>query len=330
MKYLLTFVLCGILFACGNELDLIEEGADIPIIYAFMSPVDTAQYFRVERAFADETISAVDLARDPSKLYYNNPRVALIHENSGEEYIFQEVDGAAEGYPREDGAFASVPNTLYKKLSSEMNLVEGDKYRLEVLREGSDTPVQATAILAETPDIKKPGEMGLLDLIPNNPFIVRWRGNNSLSLYDMHFIINIFEKDESVPGSSFEMRQLVWKVFQGKSVVPEVVNVEHEIDGSGFYSFLAGALEQDPKWKRNFSNVDVLLLGGGAELQNYRSVGLANLGITSSQDIPTYTNLSEGKGIFSSVTRTLREDVSLNPRTLDSLKMNPLTRNLGF
>jgi len=330
MKYIVAFFLCGILYACGNELDLIEDGKDIPIIYGLLSPVDTAQYFRVEKAFADEEISAVELAQDPSQLYYDNLRVALIHEQSGQEIIFDQVDGADEGYPREEGAFASVPNTLYKKLSSEINLVEGDDYRLEVLRTGIDTPVEANTVLVKTPMINRPGSMGLFDFIPNGSYTIQWRGNESLSLYDVYLEIKIFERDQSIPGSSFEERTLRWKAVEGRTVEPKVANVEETIAGIEFYSFLSGALEKDPKWSRRFRDIDIVLLGGGKELQSYRSVGLANLGITSSQDIPVFTNLSEGRGIFSSVTRTIKEDVSLNGRSLDSLKTNALTRDLGF
>ncbi len=330
MKYLLALVSCILLISCGNELDLIEEGNDIPVIYGLLSSIDTAQYIRVEKAFADELISAVDLAKDPSQLYYNNPRVALIHEASGAEYIFEEVDGTAEGYPRDEGAFASIPNTLYKKRSSEMNLVEGDTYRLEVLRDDIDTPVTASTVLTIAPRIVKPGLTGLLDLVPNSQTIIQWRGNETIALYDLALKIKFFEKDENIPGSLFQERQLMWNLTQGLVVVPDVANVEHAFDGISFYSFMAGQLEAGDNWRRNLSNVDIVLLGGGEEIQDYRSVGLANLGITSSQDIPTYTNLSEGKGIFSSVTRVIKEDVQLTSRSIDSLKTNIITRNLGF
>ncbi len=330
MKYLVAFIFCGIFFACANDLDLIEEGNDIPIVYGLLSAQDTAQYLRVEKAFADESISAVDLAMDPSNLYYENARVALIHEATGQEYIFEEVDGNAEGYQREEGIFANAPNTLYKKLSSEINLIEGDSYRLEVLKDDSDIPVTAQTLLVANSCIKKPGEMGLIDLRPNSTYTLQWRGNETLALFDIYFEINVLEKDNSVAGSAFQPRTYEWKVLEGFAVEPDVGNIEHQLDGINFYSFMSGALEKDPKWERVFRDINVIILGGGVELQDYRSVGLANLGITSSQDIPVFTNLSEGRGIFSSITRSEVLNVPLNGLSLDSLTTNALTRDLGF
>jgi len=330
MKYILGLLSCVILFSCNNELDLIEEGQDIPIVYGLMSAKDTASYFRVERAFADENISGVELAKDPSQLYYKDLRVVLVHTSSGTEYIHEEVDGADEGYPRDEGAFATVPNTLYKYRFGEMELIEGDRYRLEIDRGESSKIVSGTTQLAKTPKITSPGQTGLISLVPDGPTIVRWRGNETLAIYDLVIEINILEKDQTVAGSTFEPRTLTWNVIAGKIVEPKVTTLEHEFSGANFYSFLSGSLEHDSKWLRNFRDMNVIVFGGGVEMQEYKSVGEANLGITSSQDIPIYTNLSEGRGVFSSVTRVVKEGVMLTGKSIDSLRNNPLTRDLGF
>jgi hypothetical protein len=60
------------------------------------------------------------------------------------------------------------------------------------------------------------------------------------------------------------------------------------------------------------------------------NVTLANTGITSSGEIPTYTNMSEGLGIFDSVNKFRRNGIGIQTSTRDTLKMGYLTKNLNF
>ena len=73
MKKILIFAISALLFtACDNELELIEDWKDIPIVYAILDPADTAHYIRVEKAFVDNEISGFELAGNPDSIYYEN------------------------------------------------------------------------------------------------------------------------------------------------------------------------------------------------------------------------------------------------------------------
>ena len=61
MKFLAVFLMLITFFvACDNELNVIEPKQDIPVVYGFLNLADSAQYIRVERAFVDESTSALD------------------------------------------------------------------------------------------------------------------------------------------------------------------------------------------------------------------------------------------------------------------------------
>ena len=96
------------------------------------------------------------------------------------------------------------------------------------------------------------------------------------------------------------------------------------------FQYLSNRLENNPTIARKFLSFDVLVTGGGEALNDYISIGNANTGITSTQVIPTYTNLSEGYGIFSSKNSQFQEGYFLNSSTIDSLQTNPLTQSLNF
>jgi hypothetical protein len=83
--------------------------------------------------------------------------------------------------------------------------------------------------------------------------------------------------------------------------------------------------------RRIFKGIDLQVRAGGLELYEFQRVQLANTGITSAGgDIPQYTNLSEGVGIFSSSNRHIRTDLELHEASLDSLRTGSLTKHLNF
>ncbi|NNL93551.1 MAG: hypothetical protein HKO66_15020, partial [Saprospiraceae bacterium] len=86
MKYIFGLILAAAFISCDNELNVVEDFKDIPVVYGFISMSDTAQYIRVERAFIDETESALVLAQNPDSLYYLNASVTLINNDSGMAY----------------------------------------------------------------------------------------------------------------------------------------------------------------------------------------------------------------------------------------------------
>jgi len=331
------FLLLGTLFigmvtflSCDNTLDLIEERMDIPIVYGLLSTTDTAQYIRVERAFVDETISAIELAQDPDALYYENVDVSIIRLSNNETSILERVDGNEEGFPRQEGAFATAPNFLYKISTSEINLVEGEEYQLSIERGEPLATVTASTTLVEAPLISRPSSGSRLDFFDTRIQEITWLGNENNSLYDVSLLLRFFEKNLDVPNSAFEQREVLWSVERGIEPNSGELRGEALIEGNRFFGFLAGALDREANYDRRFIDIDLILDAGGAEIAQYQNVGLANLSITSSQDIPTFTNLSEGRGLFSSRTRIISENIEVTPRTLDSLANGAITAGLGF
>lgn len=321
MKIWSIFLLVFTMYSCGNEFDLIEETKDIPIVYGIIDLMDTAQYIRVERAFVDPNISALDLAMDPNNLYYENLDVTLIRD--GQEYNLIKIDGDAEGLPRREGIFAQSPNTLYKIDSNEIPLNSGDQVELRINRMDTFAMVTASTTLVESGKITRPTVTGSMDFDYIQPTNISWIAGDNAGFYDLSVVVNYLERDMTVPGP-FEQKSIQWDVIN---------NTEEKdilVDGIKFYDFLAGNMEVNETLVRRFLNLDVVLYSGGEEIRDYIRIGQANLGITSSQDIPTFTNLSEGRGLFSSRTSVAREAVPITGRSLDSLVQGQITKALNF
>jgi hypothetical protein len=309
-----------VISSCDNDFDLIEGNVDVPVIYGLLSAQDTAHYIRVEKAFVDENISGTALAQDPANLYYEDVEVQLTHIPSGQVFSLEKVDGNLEGYVREPGAFAQAPNTLYKIRNSEINFVEEEEYQLSVNIPGEETITSSTFIIEPTFPSSPGAEAAEIAFFEDKSISFTWTPGNLSFLTSCKMNISYIEQ----VGSETEIKELEWNLFNN------VDTRTYRIDKNAFFTFLGNNIEADPQINRIFLNIDIYYYGGGEEIKDYLTVSNANLGITSSGDVPVYSNLSRGRGIFSSRSATVIENVQLTRDTEELLKTNPLTADLNF
>ena len=57
MRYIVLVFVAFYFMSCDNELNLVAEKKETPVVYGLIDQADTAQYIRVERVFVDEEIS---------------------------------------------------------------------------------------------------------------------------------------------------------------------------------------------------------------------------------------------------------------------------------
>jgi hypothetical protein len=248
----------------------------------------------------------------------------LIDKASGERITLQEIDGADDGYPRNDGVFASSPNILYKVTAAEANLLPGKRYRLEVKRSEQLPVVSAETTIVGLPLINRPQSGDKIRFPTNSTYRVLWSAATAAGFYDVILYVNYDEYDIDDPAN-VQSKVAAWKVSG------VVTGTEFEIPGIEFYKFLSASIDSDVSKRRVFEGIDIQVRAGGVELYEFQRVQLANTGITSAGgDIPQYTNLSEGVGIFSSSNRHARLNLELHDDSLDSLISGSFTKHLNF
>lgn len=324
LKIFSLLAICSF-FACDNTLDLTEDYRDIPIVYGVLSQPSDAQYIRIEKGFIDEAISALDIAQIADSLYYQDIVVSVVETGSGSEFIFTEVDGTEFDLPRDPGIFATDPNILYKSETGGFSPQAGNEYRLQIQRGGIDTLVTATTVMVEEPNIVRPSQTGSasLDFAYLSNTILRWNGGDNAGLYDVSFDINYRERN-ILDGGNFENKSVRWNVrsnFDDETL---------EVQGIQFYGAMSSLLEEDPDVVRRFNSMDMIVSTGGEEIKEYVRIGQANSGLTSSQDIPFFTNISEGRGLFSTRQEARNNSIQISIRTLDSLINGQITKDLNF
>lgn len=320
IRIILSLLSVSVILSCDNELVLTEKGPTFPITYAIFDQGDTAQYVRVEKAFIDEKISAIELARDPNNLYYDKVQVSLKSVTKNTTFNFNKVDGNLEGFRRDSGAFASRPNTLYKVKPPKDFFNKDNEFELKVTIEDSIIYTGRTKIV-QPAFLVKPNQNTSIDFDDVLNIRYSWNpGENSTN----HSMVLRIRVSESANGEPFKEKTIIWNLFSN------VTADRYEFNGKEFYSLLASNLTASPSIRRFFSGIDVIFTSGGKSLTDYITVGQANLGITSSGEIPVFTNLTRGRGVVGSRAKVELKNLPVSRNTTDRLKNNALTKTLNF
>ena len=338
MKKIILFIalVSGAIFypSCSNDIDLTADWKDIPVVYGLVSASEEANYIRVEKAFLDNSQSAFDIAQIADSLYYDDVTVQI--SGNGAIYDLVRVDGNTEGFPREEGIFTDAPNFLYKLELPNNELVAGEPYALTINR-GDNLPlVTAQTTLVDDIEFREPNS----DPMDEDP--IRWvsaglridcRTKTTAHIFDIWVYLHIEEEDLTNPANN-KVVTLDWKieenVDQGDVTANGTVRVDTRLTKLDLFNYLANNLEANPNIIRRIQSFDIEVIAGSEELADYINTGNANSGITSTQVIPTYSNLSEGRGIFGSKNIGFQEGYTINDVTIDSMQNNPITEGLNF
>lgn len=319
--------------SCNNDLNLVAPWKRIPVVYGFLTLADTAQYIRVEKAFLDPEKNAEQLAKNPDSLYFSNIEVSIERIKTGKLWKLDRVNGNLEGFPKKPGTFADDPNYLYKIKTNQMDLVAGESYKLsikdlntgEVFAESTTGVVGAYTMIATDPP--NPGSWGY-----KSDVRFSWRSTETIGrVYDVY--LRFFYQENSVAQpTKYTKKYLDWKIAENVQRPADLTSrITATIKGEDVFRFFAGNLEKNPALKRIFLTYDIKIVAGGQEFQDYIDLGNASSGITSSQILPTFSNISNGGiGIFSSRNYLDAKDYSVNTSTRDSLKYGIYTKDLGF
>lgn len=314
--------------SCNDELNLIEGGKETPIVYGFLSLNDTATYIRVEHAFVDAKTSAETIAKVADSLYYANVTVTLVRVSNNEKFVLTRVNGNTEGYVRDKGVFATAPNYLYKIKTSTLSLRPDEQWRITLQRTG-DTKIlaQATTKVIGNYTIFAPQAGAFLFLTYDNTFNVSIETTElTAKFYDVRVVVNY---DELI-GTTRTAKKSEWLLASGSPRTGADIQSYFRRNAKDFYNALANNIPVNANATRFFKDFDVEVTAGGQELIDFINVGIANIGITGSQAIPTYTNIENGLGLFTSRNKAILRGVKLNDQALDILKTGEVTKNLNF
>ncbi|MCS6991238.1 MAG: hypothetical protein NZL95_05185 [Chitinophagales bacterium] len=327
------WLLLGLLLtsSCSTDFPVTTTWKDITIVYGLLDAGDTAQYIKINKAFLDPQTSALQIAQNPDSLYYDELDVVL------EEYMdnqmirtiaLSRVDGNQEGYVKDSGIFAAAPNYLYKTAQA----INADAtYRLVITQPDNGKQITASTPVVNDFTVIRPTAQLKLNLLPGYKYNISWQSARDGKVYALTMRFHYTEFRFSDPN--FKQEKFVdWLLFSSERA-PHTqggANMDFDLDADLFYTWLRSAIPYDPDAFRTVGKADFLFSVGGEVLDTYKQVFLAQQGLTSGQSLPTYTNVENGLGLFSTRYHKTVAGIAFENRTIDSIACLPVTKHLNF
>lgn len=314
------------MMSCNNDLDLTAPAKDIPIVYGVFSKLENDHYVRIERAFIDDQIPAAELAVESDNFIYEDLTVQLIRD--GIAIDLERIDGTVEGFPRETGFFDNEPNVLYKL--GGVGFAGGQTVTLSIDRGPGFDLVTASAQIVNNIELKIPnpfqGDKLDIRTDPDRPTSLVFDAADNAKIFDI--FINFHYKEIGSSGLVTE-KEVVWNFVRNQDADGTGLQTSKN-EGLNFYNLLLQNIPVEPGTARRFTKFSVDIVGGGTAIRDYVSLTQANAGITSSQEIPNFSNLSEGLGIFSSKFTYHLDSLDISQVGRNELETGDLLRDLNF
>ena len=321
-RFLLLLSSTFFFFSCDNEVVLLEDAVPVPIVYGLYNTAVDVQYVSISKSFqfGDEG-GALAAAQQEDSIYYAVDEIVAYAENSrtADRATLTRVNLADAGLERNEGVFPSNPNYFYTYNSSGLNAIQGDTIQLRVEKNGEliasgNAPVLPLLLFQAG---REP--LDLYSFSSETPYTFRWTRDRStpieaeIGTYELGFNISM---TETGPNGSEELN-LYWAA--GRNLDGDRNVFSGRIDG--FYDFLNGALRTNLEgYSYTVPTVKLIITGGDNSFTAYQELIEANRGITSTGELPPFTNVGGGIGLFGGITQLEQVTVAgLSPPAADAL-----------
>lgn len=308
-----------IINGCKTDFEVVAPYKEVPVVYGLLNASDSLHYIRIQKAFLGEG-NALTMAQNPDSIYYPDILNVKLEEYNSSNVLIRTITLIRDVAPKEEGVFASSVHYLYR--------TQGEKiftqYNYKLVITNTETGAVFTSqteivddlnVLKPTPFPSQINWLGFPYAIEYSPFAEGY-------LYQL--IIRFFYTERNVFTNETKLKYLDWKF-------PKRTKNESSaftIGNSEFFIFVASQLDPDPSVKRHAVEFEFYFHVAGKSFSEYMQVNTPPTGIN--QEIPLYTNVNGGLGIFSSRNVKIVRDKFLHPTSEAELINGPITGNLGF
>ena len=336
--FLLISVVISLLFSgCDNTLDILDEYKETPIIYGLLNKNDTVHYVRIQKGFLGEG-NALLMAQYTDSIYYDTSKVDVniysILNGQQTDTILLKPTFSKE---KEEGLFTDEKHRLYQlflqeRINGIINLKPYFKlktdatYRFEFKNKTTGLTTFATTNLVESISQQSLFPSSKINLASDYPYNIKIGSAKNGKVYGL---IMRFKYKEFKPGATVGTDKYI--DFYLENLLSTTTNggqsLTFLIDGGSFFSYLKQRIPKDNTVSRPIGYVaaDFIFTVGTPDLYNYIQVNAPGNTVNY---IPEYTNLSNGKGIFTSRWSSTVYNMKFNTPSQDSLLSGKFTAGL--
>jgi len=309
--------------SCETDIDVNAELEDLPVVYAAIDPANTTHYVKINKAFLQDNVSAVDLAGDQANFNYGaNELIVEVEElnSSGNVVKTYSLTRTENEIPKDPGIFDASVNVLYK--FTEPNINQQSTYRIRIFNTTLKKEITAQTEIVKNLIIIKPNNQSKTSFFAGSPST----GNFIKQTFEVRTGDDI---GRVVPTLIFNYTDH-FTTASGLDSIPRSVRISlgekkttSNVGGETFLFDLSIPMLSHRKLNR----LSIEFLVAGTELNTFMEVNEPSNNIN--QEKPPYTNVINGLGIFSSRANVLFtslagqgtiQDINLTPDTMRKLQ----------
>ncbi|MBK8474291.1 MAG: DUF4249 family protein [Sphingobacteriales bacterium] len=323
--------------ACETDFDVAGNWKETIIAYGLLDVSQPKQYIRLNKAFLGEDINANAVAQIADSAALIEPVTAVLevyndanYNSLSTTYPLAKIDAMQEGIVKDDGTFYTSPYYLYTTAQA---LSSSKWYNLKVTT-GKGTEISArTSVIGDFPITRPSADNGLN--LSDSTFLLRWKHHPESAFYDGDIILKFAElRTDASQAIKKTVRVNVftnWEPIgvQANEIIRFDVNVR-DFFAAMLRDFGTEAANDPNVIRRDLEYIDVAIHAGNKELQTFNSVASAQLGITASQNLLSYTNIEGGLGLFASRYSKLITDLPVEVVSYEPLSCSPEGKQLKF
>ncbi|MEI6455581.1 MAG: hypothetical protein WCO93_04780 [bacterium] len=313
--------------SCNKELNVNADWKDITVVYGLLDQNDTLHYIKITKAFLGPG-DAMQFAQIPDSSNYPDKLDVKIEEWDGTTLKKEFACDTVTIHNKEagDSIFYFPDQLMYYTHGA---LTSGYTYKLKIKNRQTGNEISAQTNLIPHFTVERPFAFLPINFIPGEKNELKWYSAKDGRRYQItvrfHYLESL-KSDTSVKA----FKSVDWIIFNNIRTMTnlggEIMDYYYPCDG--FYANLGARIPVDYNLNRVARSIDFIFSVASDDLNTYMEVTSPSLGII--QERPSFTNINNGIGIFSSRTQVWIDSLGIRQETVNQLRVNEYTKNLGF
>ncbi len=327
-----ALVILSIICSCNDKLQVNANWKDITVVYGLLSQNNDTAYIKITKAFLGNG-NALQYAKIPDSSTYPGKLDVRLEAWLGSTLVKTYVFDTMTIHTKQAGDSIFYFPTQMVYYCPTGHLDQNNTYRLKITHTKTGVVDSASTTLVHNFNVDTPDPyIKLMDFIPGQYFNVIFDQAYGGKRYQLVVRFHYLE----TTGSGSKPKSFEWLVFNDYEVSdPYEVSsepLEQSFSSDVFYTVVKAnikTLKADPSVSsRTAQYVDFIFSVASDDLNTYMNATEPSLSII--QERPSFSNIYNGIGLFSSRYVNEIDTIRLGSNTLDEFKTDTAFINRGF
>ena len=318
-------LLLPLLFSCNKELKVNADWKDVTVVYGLLDQTEDTTYIKITKAFLGEG-NALQFATVPDSRTYPDKLEVILQAYSGATLMESHPCDTVTIHNKQAGdSIFYFPNQLMYYSKARLNV--DYTYKLLIKNKQSGKEITAQTGLLHDFEVFYPN--GVASFVVGKSFRVKWQPSKNGKRYQLVIRFCYLESLKSSPSNK-TLKFADWLVFNNVKAADASSTQAFDLyyPGDVFYSVIGTKIKEDSLVDRIARKCIFIFTVGAPELDTYMEVTEPSIGLV--QEKPSYTNITNGIGLFSARFMKPTDSLDVSDVTKQELKVNEHTKNLGF